>query len=142
MAEKIALGSQQVRTTPRPPKISRDWPPTLSESRLGCCGPQHRDIGPDESLRLPAAISWDTDGMVLQDPLSNRCVYYQDKGKRYRFVTDATEGMPLLCDLVTTNRDLLARNEAIMGLDAAVSPPPSPQQPTTPAANPDPAQVN
>ena len=61
--------------------------------------------------------------MVLQDPLSNRCVYYQDKGKRYRFVTDATEGMPLLCDLVTTNRDLLARNEAIMGLDAAVCPP-------------------
>jgi len=58
--------------------------------------------------------------MVLQDPLSNRCVYYQDKGKRYRFVTDATEGMPLLCDLVTTNRDLLARNEAIMGVDAAV----------------------
>ena len=64
--------------------------------------------------------------MVLQDPLSNRCVYYQDKGKRYRFVTDATEGMPLLCDLVTTNRDLLARNEAIMGLDAAVRGCPSP----------------
>ena len=70
--------------------------------------------------------------MVLQDPLSNRCVYYQDKGKRYRFVTDATEGMPLLCDLVTTNRDLLARNEAIMGLDAAVSPPNSPSSLTSP----------
>ena len=65
--------------------------------------------------------------MVLQDPLSNRCVYYQDKGKRYRFVTDATEGMPLLCDLVTTNRDLLARNEAIMGVDAAVRDCPRPQ---------------
>ena len=114
MAEKIALGSQQVS---RPPTPAAAPPPPHDTAR---CGPQHRDIGPDESLRLPAAISWDTDGMVLQDPLSNRCVYYQDKGKRYRFVTDATEGMPLLCDLVTTNRDLLARNEAIMGVDAAV----------------------
>ena len=47
-------------------------------------------------------------------PVSGRCVYYQDKGKRYRFITDAEEGMPLLCDLVTTNRVLLEKNEEIM----------------------------
>jgi hypothetical protein len=85
MAEKIALGSQQ-----------------------------HRDLGPDDTLRLPPAIAWDTDRMVLMDPVSGRCVYYQDKGKRYRFITDAEEGMPLLCDLVTTNRSLLEKNEEIM----------------------------
>ncbi len=85
MAEKIALGSQQ-----------------------------HRDLGPDDTLRLPPAISWDTDRMVLMDPVSGRCVYYQDKGKRYRFITDAEEGMPLLCDLVITNRSLLEKNEEIM----------------------------
>ena len=85
MAEKIALGSQQ-----------------------------YRDLGPDETLRLPDLISWDTDRMVLMDPVSGRCVYYQDKGKKYRFITDAAEGMPLLCDLVTTNRTLLRKNEEIM----------------------------
>ena len=85
MAEKVALGSQQ-----------------------------YRDLGPDETLQLPAAISWDTDRMVLMDPVSGRCIYYQDKGKRYRFITDAEEGMPLLCDLVTTNRSLLGKNDEIM----------------------------
>lgn len=60
MAEKVALGSQQ-----------------------------YRDLGPDETLQLPQAIGWDTDRMVLKDPVSGRCVYYQDKGKKYRFITDA-----------------------------------------------------
>jgi hypothetical protein len=65
----------------------------------------NRHIGPDETLERV-----DADGMVLLDRASGVCVYYQDKGKRFRFLTDPQCGMPLLRALCQRNQVCLERN--------------------------------
>ena len=66
---------------------------------------QNRDLPPDQQLER-----MDDDGMVLFDHKSRTCVYYQDKGRKYRFVTNGHRGLPLLQDLVSVNRRILQLN--------------------------------
>ena len=68
----------------------------------------YREYGPDSSLQ-----SVDEDGMVLRHAKSGIGIYYQDRSKKYRFITDAT-GLELLHAMTQRNSPVLALNDKLL----------------------------